>query len=115
MRKLIIGAIALCMVASAPVAAQALQDGSGTIAQAAVPQQVFAYQPTRRYLLCQNPIAATEPLLVNVGAVAGAANGSIELAPGGSWSVGPNATWMPMGAVSVYAATAGHRFVCKQG
>ncbi|MCP3735631.1 hypothetical protein M9979_12180 [Sphingomonas sp. RP10(2022)] len=102
-------------VLAAPVAAQTLADGSGTIAQAGVAQQVFGYQPTRRYLVCQNPIAATEPLMVNVGSAAGAANGSIELAPGGSWSLGPSTTWAPTEAVSVYAATAGHRFVCKQG
>lgn len=100
---------------AAPVAAQTLQDGSVAIAQGGAPQQVFAFQPTRRYLVCQNPIAATEPLFVNIGAAAGAANGSIELAPGGSWSLGPSLTWAPTEAVFVYAATSGHRFVCKQG
>jgi hypothetical protein len=108
--------LGLCLMALAmPAAAQTLADGSGSIAQASVSQQVFPYQPTRRYLVCQNPIAATEPLLVNVGSAAGAANGSIELAPGGSWSMGPSNAWMAAGPVSVFAATAGHRFVCKQG
>lgn len=111
--KMLIG-LALCVLAM-PAAAQTLNDGSGTVAQAATSQQVFGFNPTRRYLVCQNPIAATEPLLVNIGVAAGAANGSIELAPGGSWSVGPSTAWMPTGAVSAYAATAGHRFICKQG
>lgn len=91
----------------------ALTDGSGVIATGGTTQQVFADSGARSYLMCQNPISATEPLFVNIGAAASTAGGSIELAPGASVSYAEN--FIPTGAVNVTAATTAHRFVCKAG
>lgn len=88
-----------------------LVDGSGTVTTGNTSQQVFAYDGSRYFLLCLNPIAATEPLYVNFGLAASATGSSIELAPGGSVTFGDN--FIPVGVVSVTAATAGHRYVCK--
>lgn len=87
-------------------------DGSGTIATGGTPQQVFAARQ-RSYLFCQNPIAATEPLLINTPGVAGLTNGSYELAAGGSITFIGGFT--PQGPVSAYAVTTAHRFICKEG
>ena len=95
------------------VPAEAQIDGSGTITTGGAAQQVFAARPGRSYLFCQNPIAATEPLLVNAPGAAGAINGSFELAAGGTLTFSNG--FVPQGAVSVFAATTGHRFVCKEG
>ena len=109
MRRIIAAFAALCL--AAPAVAQI--DGSSTITTGGTAQQVFAGRPGRTYLFCQNPIAATEPLLVNAPGVAGAANGSYELAAGGTLTFSNG--FVPQGAVSVFAATTGHRFVCKEG
>ena len=107
----------LSLVASialfAVIPAEAQLDGSGTITTGGTAQQVFAARSTRSYLFCQNPIAATEPLLINAPGVAGATNGSYELAAGGSITF--DNSFVPKGAVSAFAATTGHRFVCKEG
>jgi hypothetical protein len=91
----------------------AVTDGSGTVAQASTSQQVFPLNAGRSYLMCQNPVSATETLFVNYGAPASTAGGSIELAPGASTAF--QQQFIPTSAVNVTAATAGHRFVCKQG
>lgn len=104
---------ALCALAM-PAAAQI--DGSGTITVGGTAQQVFsAGGGTRRYLFCQNPVAATETLFIGTPGTAGAANGSFELAAGGSLTFGAGDGFVPQGPVSVYAATTAHRFICKQG
>lgn len=95
------------------VPAEAQIDGSGTITTGGTAQQVFAARPGRTYLFCQNPTTASEVLMVNAPGVAGATNGSYELAAGGALTFSNG--FVPQGAVSVFAATTGHRFVCKEG
>jgi hypothetical protein len=90
-----------------------LIDGSGTVAAAAASQTVFAANPYRAFLTCQNPISATEPLFVNFNAAASTTGGSVELAAGGSVTFAD--AFIPNGEVNVTAVTAGHRFMCKQG
>jgi len=108
-----------CLLAliTAPIAAQIpnLADGSGTIAVGGVSQTVFPQNVNRAYLECQNPIAATEPLLINIGSTASIAGGSFEIAPGGSVRFSIGNTPVPTAIVTVTAATTGHRFICKQG
>lgn len=89
-------------------------DASGTVTAGAASQQVMAAKSSRTYLMCQNPITATETLFVNFDAAASTTAGSLELAPGGSVSF-HGQSFVPTGAVNVTAATTGHRFVCKQG
>lgn len=115
-RKMTLFAVTLCSLAAAAPAQTTLLDGSGIIVTGGTSQQVFAYNPRRRYLLCQNPLDATEKLTVNVDGPAAIAAASIELAPGGSLTIGPlqEAGSVPAGPVNVNAATTGHRFVCKQ-
>lgn len=88
-------------------------DGSSTITTGGVAQAVFSGRQGRTFLFCQNPIGASETLFVNAPTVAGATNGSFELAAGGSLTF--NGTFTPQGPVSVYAATTAHRFICKEG
>ena len=104
-------ACASILALTAPARAQI--DGSGTITTGGVAQQVFAGRAGRAYLFCQNPIAATEPLLINAPGAAGATNGSYELAAGASLTF--HGSFVPQGPVSAFAVTTGHRFVCKEG
>lgn len=99
--------------AVAPVTRAAVTDGSGTVTTGGTSQQVFAANTTRSYLMCQNPISATEALFVNIGAAASTTAGSIELAPGASISF--QQQFIPTGTVNVTAVTTAHRYVCKQG
>lgn len=110
MRRATLALAALACLAS-PALAQI--DGSGTITTGGVAQEVFPARPGRSYLFCQNPIAATEPLLINAPGAAGATNGSFELAAGATLSFGVG--FVPQGAISAFAVTTGHRFICKQG
>lgn len=105
-----------CVLAITPAAAQTVRDGSGTIATGGVSQLVFGEHRQRRMLWCQNPLDASEKLVVNIDGAANVAAASFELAAGGSLTLGPleMAGGVPSGPVTVTAATAGHRFVCKQ-
>lgn len=108
------GALALAVVAS-PALAQyypPMVDGSGTITTGGTSQTAFSINQNRSYLMCQNPVAATETLFVNIDATASTAGGSYELAAGGSVTFTPG--MVPRGSVSLTAATTGHRFICKQ-
>lgn len=105
--------IAVLALLAVPSVALAQTDGSGTLATAGTSQVVFIANVNRTYLECQNPIAATEALVVNVPGTASTAGGSYELAPGGAIRF-TTPGFVPNGPVSVSAATAGHRFVCKQ-
>lgn len=89
------------------------RDGSGTLTAGGTSQQVFPVDASRTYLMCQNPITATETLFINFGATASTTAGSIELAAGGTISFHGSA--VPTTTVNVNAATTGHRFVCKAG
>jgi len=89
-----------------------LVDGSAVITTANTAQTVFAANPARRYLFCMNPATATEVLLMDVTATVSATT-SYEIQTGGSNTFASG--FVPNGAVTVRAATVGHRFVCKQG
>jgi hypothetical protein len=107
--RLVVGAalLATCVPAAAQI------DGSGTVTTGGQSQVVFQARDVRQYVSCQNPLSATETLYMNAPTAAGP-TGSWELAPGGSQTfMAPS--FVPYGAISVYAATTGHRFICKQG
>jgi hypothetical protein len=91
----------------------AIAEGSGSITTGGASQQVFPSHPERSYLYCQNPIGASGPLFVNIGAAASTAAGSYELAPGGTMTF--QVPFVPTGAVNITAATTGQRFICKAG
>ena len=103
----------LAVVLLLPVAASAQVDGSGTITTGSASQIVFQANTNRSYLECQNPVGATELLAVNTATAASLSGGSYEIAPGGSIRFAAPA-FVPTGPVSVTAATAAHRFICKQ-
>lgn len=117
---MILRALALvALLAAAPAVAQqattgvrgSVIDGSGTLTTGGTSQQVFPANAGRYYVMCQNPITATETLFVNFGSAASTSGGSYELAAGGSITFDSN--FIPAGTVNVNAATTGHRFVCK--
>ncbi len=118
MRKLLVAA-AMSLLAipaqaqQAVVRQSALVDGSGTVTTGGTSQQVFAANPARSYLFCQNPIAASEPLMINIGAAASTTAASYELAAGGTMTF--QVPFVPTGVVNITAATTAHRFICKQG
>lgn len=112
MKRLLAAALLCALTALAH--ASVLVDASGTVTSGGTSQQVMPANLSRTYLMCQNPITATETLFVSVDTAASTSAGSIELAPGGTvtWTVGG---FIPTGAVFVTAATTAHRFVCKRG
>lgn len=103
--------LALLALISAPLAAQTIFDGSGTLTTGGTAQVAFIANSNRSYLMVQNPIAATETLFVNIAATASTSAASYELAPGGSITF--QAGTAPIAAVSVNAVTTGHRWVAK--
>lgn len=119
MRKIL---TALFLAALAPAAAAQtvlpIIDGSGTVTTGGTSQVVFGANVNRVFLRCQNPSAtlsgvAAESLFINYDAAASStAVNSEEIANGGS--VNFSNDFVPKGAVSVTAATTGHKFVCKQ-
>ena len=106
-------------VTTAPVVG-AFVDRSGTIVAAAASQIVASAKADRRRLLVQNPgtpagqgIASVESLFVNfMTAAAVDAGTSLEIYPGGSFdtAAGP----VTGDAITVAAATIGHRFIVKE-
>lgn len=94
-------------------AATATTDRSGTMTTGSTSQQVMAANATRRYLLIENPVGATETLFVGVGITASTASGSISLVPGGSYCESGAA--VPSNAINVNAATTGHAFTALEG
>lgn len=91
-----------------------LTDRSGTITVGGTAQNAMAENASRKYMLIQNPSDATESLFVNFGADASAASASIELEPGGAYSM-PDSGFLSTQRVSVVAATTSHRFIAKEG
>lgn len=95
-----------------------MQDASGSITTGGTAQTALAANGNRRFLRVENPPSATESLFVRYGGTASVNSStpdSTELAPGASdeySSVGGNG-YCPGGAVSVIAATTGHKFVLK--
>lgn len=89
----------------------ALTDGSGTITTGGTAQNALAQNVERAYLLIQN-LDTSEDLWVNV-----AANAAVDTA--GSIKIKPDTAWepdfIPIGRISVVAATTGHKFTIKEG
>lgn len=92
-----------------------LGDKSGTITTGGTAQNAAAINTGRRYLFILNPPAATETLWVSIVGTAvanGEATGSVALAPGQSF------VWegrlIPTNALSVVAATNGHKFTAYE-
>lgn len=114
-----LAALALAIIAATPATAQTARvvnpiDGSGTVTTANTSQVVFLRNEQRVFLMCQNPVSATETLFVTYDDTNASTNGgSTELSPGGSIFFASLA--VPTASVRVTAATAGHRFVCKSG
>lgn len=90
-----------------------LTDKSGAVATGGTSQVVYAGGVAALYVMCQNPVDATETLYVNFGAVASTtAKNSYELSPGGKVEFS-GAGFVPTNSVNVTAVTTGHKFICK--
>lgn len=108
--------MACAMPAQAQVArSMQVPHGSGTITVGGTSQIALNGDNSRLWLVCENPIAATEPLYIDFGPNFPATinDVSIELAPGGSLSFLGNS--VPTEQINVNAATTGHRFICMAG
>lgn len=88
-----------------------LVDRSGTITAGGVSQQLAPANPSRKYLLVQNPSTATEVLTVNF-TTAAAATGSVVLTAGSSFVMEGN--FVSSEVINVWAATTGHAFIAKE-
>lgn len=93
----------------------ALGGGSGTytdkslsITAGANAQVLAAANSSRKSILVQNPTSEIESIYLNPTGTATAGGDSIELAPGGI------ATFVTTQAISVLAATTGHKVVAKE-
>jgi len=118
MRRIARWLVAVAVVISAGLAwaQQTVFDAATlTITTGGTSQQVFAYNQSRRFLLIENPVAATETLFCNFGATASLTLGtSISLVAGGSYyAVQPN--FVPKDAINCNATTTGHAFTAKEG
>lgn len=93
---------------------------SGAIAAGGTSQLLNAANSSRRKIIIQNPLSATdqgistaENLYVNFSSVASAAGGSYILAPGDKIILsGMDCTTE---SINIYAATTGHRFTALVG
>jgi hypothetical protein len=86
-----------------------LKDASSTITTGGTAQSALAANPGRKYLLIQNPSTASEVLWVNLtGTAVVDTQGSVSIEAGGAL-VFENG-FEPSNAVSVIAATTGHKF-----
>ena len=90
-----------------------LTNRSGTITAGGTAQVLMAVNASRKYLLVQNPSAATESLWINFTTAAVESQPSIELTPGQGFLM--EAGFISTEAVSVIAATTGHAFTAKEG
>lgn len=86
-------------------------DGSGAITTGGTSQVVFAANSNRRYLEIQN--ISDETMYVNFGAAATTDSNSFKLVAGAVYVNASN--YCPQGTVTVIGATAGKKFVAKQG
>ena len=93
-------------------------DYSGSITTGGTAQTAVAANPNRRWLRVENPPSATESLFVRYDGTAttnSSTPNSTELAPGASDEFSfTGVGYIPGGAVSVIAATTGHKFIIKE-
>lgn len=90
-----------------------LTDRSGSVTTGGTAQNAAAALTTRKYLYLENPYTATETLWFSTTATAVADSPSIALQPGDTWENPPH--FCPTGAVSVIAATTGHKWTAREG
>lgn len=108
------GAITTTAVGAANGPAQgALTDRSGSITAGGTAQQLIAVNSARKYLFIRNPITATERLWFNFTTTAVADSPSIALDPGDTFVM--EGTFVSTEAISVLAATTGHKITAKEG
>lgn len=86
-------------------------DASGAVTTGGTAQTALSAKGQFTYLFLQNPRAETETLKIDIAEPA---------VDGHSWELGPGdalefnaATGVPIGIVSVLAATTGHKFILK--
>lgn len=88
-----------------------------TITAGGTQQNVFAANPSRRYLIIQN--LSTDELWVNFGANATADKPSLALAPASGTTPGGSieyaGSYIPTSTVTIIGATTGSKFSAKQG
>lgn len=86
-----------------------VKDASDTITAGGTAQEALAANSGRKFLMIQNPTTASEDLWFSLtGTAAVDTEGSYSLAAGGAMAFeGP---FLPSNAVSVIAATTGHKF-----
>lgn len=115
MRRLFTLLCALLMSGAASAQQTVFDAATLTITAGGTSQVVFPYNASRRYLLVQNPVAATETLFCNFGAAASlTATSSFSLAAGQSYfSSQPN--FVPKDSVNCNATTTTHAFTAKEG
>jgi hypothetical protein len=89
-----------------------ITDRSVTITAGGTAQTAAPANPTRVYLLIQNPSAAPGPVWFSTSTTAVADSPAIELAPGQAWE--SPASVCPTGAISVIAATTGAKVTIKE-
>ena len=92
-----------------------LTDRSSTITAGGVAQSAASSNTSRMYLMCQNiDTVNTEDLWLNPGGTAAANTAGSFRLPSGA-SVVFEGTFIPTSAISVIAATTGHKYTCKEG
>lgn len=91
-----------------------LTNRSGTITVGGTAQAAMAANASRRYLLIRNPATETEALYFNFTTTAVVTGQpSITLQPGEGFVM--ENSFISTEAISVVAATTGHKFVAKEG
>lgn len=115
MRNALLYTATAVLLSGVAYAQQTVFDFGGAISVGTVSQQVIPYNGSRKYLLIENPVSATEALFCNLGAAAATSgSGSFSLNAGGSYERStPN--FVPKDAVFCTATTAGHVFIAKEG
>lgn len=125
--NLLIAALVCLVLSSNPAGAQVTPKPMNectitTVATGGTAVTAIAANLNRQFLLIQNPSAtasgvAAESLFVNADAAAATDGHSIELANASTANAGTvifsTPGYAPTGAISVIAATTGHKFVCK--
>lgn len=115
-----LGVFALALLIASPALAQSdrgvfyyhTTDKGGTLTTGGVAQNAIAYNGYRQIWCIQNDPEEEEVLMVRLGGTASATAG-IALSPGQQACSAPN--YSDRSAVSVYAATTGHRWFGFEG
>lgn len=91
----------------------ALTDRSGTVTTGGTAQNAMVANASRKYLLLRNPLEETETLWFDLTATAVAASPSIRLDPGDTFVM--EGSFVSTQALSIFAATTGHKWTAKEG